>query len=114
MIKPTVGRVVWVIRPDFTDDIKQPEAAFIAYVHNDRMINVAGFTHQGNHFSHTSVPLLQDDDEKPQGTFAVWMPFQVGQAAKAERDARDEAALPAELRRQDRDRPDNGSTKQGQ
>ncbi len=84
MITPTVGRVVWVIRPQFTQDIKQPEVGFITYVWNDRMINVAGFNRDGYPFSSTSVTLLQDDDAKPEGNFAVWMPYQKGQAAKTE------------------------------
>jgi hypothetical protein len=85
VITPTVGRVVWVIRPFETLDIKQPEVGLITYVWGDRMINVAGFNSNGDPFKHTSVTLLQDDDAKPEGqTFAVWMPYQKGQAAKTE------------------------------
>ena len=84
MITPTVGRVVWVIRPHVTLDIKQPEVGFITYVWNDRMINVAGFNSNGVPFAVTSLGLLQDDDKKPEHDFAVWMPFQKGQAAKTE------------------------------
>lgn len=81
MIKPTVGRVVWMRRPDYSGDVSQPEAAIVTYVHNDRMINVAGWNHAGSPFSHTSVPLLQDNDSAPRGNHAEWMPFQKGQAA---------------------------------
>ena len=84
MITPTVGRVVWVIRPRETTDIHQPEIGLISYVWNDHMINVAGFDHDGKSFSITSLPLVQDDEPKPEGNFAVWMPFQKGQAARAE------------------------------
>lgn len=84
MISPTVGRVVWVIRPRETTDIEQPEAAFVTYVHSDRMINVAGFDHNGNPFKMTSLTLVQDDDPKPEWEFACWMPYQKGQAAKHE------------------------------
>jgi hypothetical protein len=82
MIKPTIGRVVWVTRPYFKHDPNQPEAAFITYVHNDRMINVGGFMHDGSPFKATSVRLLQDDDTPIPGgdTYAEWMPFQKGQA----------------------------------
>lgn len=82
MIKPTIGRVVLVHRTGMGD---QPEAALIAYVYSDRMINVGGFDHQGNPFQATSVRLLQDDDEAPPaGTYAEWMPFQKGQAQKTD------------------------------
>ena len=87
MIKPTIGRVVWVYRPHMTNDPQQPEAAFIAYVWNDRLINVGGFSHGGSPFYATSVQLLQDDDPKPEGNHATWMPFQVGQAKAQEASA---------------------------
>lgn len=84
MIKPTVGRVVWVFRPHMTNDPQQPEAALITYVWNDRMVNVGGFSHGGSPFYATSLPLLQDDEPKPEGSFVTWMPFQKGQAAAQE------------------------------
>ncbi len=84
MIKPTIGRVVWVIRPRETSDIKQPEVGIVTYVYSDHLINVAGFDHGGHPFSLGSVPLVQDDEPKPEGEFACWMPYQKGQAAKAE------------------------------
>lgn len=85
MITPTIGRVVWVIRPSETLDIKQPEVGLVTYVHGDRCINVAGFNSNGTPFSLTSLMLLQDDDAKPEGSnFACWMPYQKGQAAKTE------------------------------
>lgn len=76
MIKPTVGRVVWVIRPRNTNDIEQPEVGLITYVWGDGLINVAGFDHNGAQFAITSLPLLQDDEPKPPGNFACWMPYQ--------------------------------------
>ncbi len=82
MITPTIGRVVWVFRPFVTNDVLQAEAAFVVYVWNDRLINVAGFDHDGNPFALTSLPLVQDDEPKPEGNFAAWMPYQKGQAAK--------------------------------
>ena len=86
MIKPTVGRVVWVSRPHDAHDVTQPEAGLIVYVHNDRKVNVAGFDQSGAPFSCTSIPLLQDDDAKPDSRFAMWMPFQVGQAKAQQAD----------------------------
>jgi hypothetical protein len=84
MIKPTVGRVVWVFRPNHTNDPTQPEAALIAYVWNDRLINVGGVDHSGAPFALACLPLVQDDEPKPEGNFAAWMPYQKGQAAKTE------------------------------
>lgn len=85
VISPTVGRVVWVIRPFDTMDIKQPEVGLVTYVWNDRLVNVAGYNQNGTPFSLTSLRLLQDDEAKPEGSnFAVWMPYQKGQAAKTE------------------------------
>ena len=90
MITPTVGRVVW-FRPHVADkemqihDVRQPCNAQIVFVWNDRLVNLACHDHDGNAFQRTSVPLLQDDDKKPEdGFFACWMPYQKGQAAKAE------------------------------
>lgn len=84
MITPTIGRVVWVIRPYDTLDIKQPEVGLVTYVHGDCCINVAGFNRNGTPFSLTSLTLVQDDEPKPMGNFACWMPYQKGQAAKTE------------------------------
>lgn len=80
MITPTIGRVVWVVRPSTTNDIKQPEVGLIAYVWGDHCINVAGFDHNGQPFSLTSLPLVQEGEPKPEGNFAAWMPYQIGQA----------------------------------
>lgn len=96
MIKPTVGRVVWftpgaTLPADFLlIDPEQPCNAHIAYVWNDRLVNLTVSDHYGKTFNFTSVRLLQDDDATsglpgflPEfGYFAEWMPYQVGQAAK--------------------------------
>jgi len=61
----------------------QPCAALVAYVFNDRMVNLSVSDHYGRTHNFTSVQLLQDDDARPvDGYFAEWMPYQVGQAAK--------------------------------
>lgn len=66
-------------------DIRQPLAAIVVHVWGDRMINVTYFDSNGESFPLTSVVLLQDDDPKPDGqSFACWMPYQKGQAAKTE------------------------------
>lgn len=82
MIKPTVGRVVWVIRTEDTTDIQQPEVGLVTYVWHERMINVAGFDHNGKPFVLNSLTLIQDDDAKPEVNFACWMPYQKIQTEK--------------------------------
>lgn len=91
MITPTVGRVVLVQRlgksldeAHQVTDLTAPEPALITCVHEDRIINVAGFTQTGEPFAANGIALLQDDDPKPEGeTFAYWMPYQKDQAALA-------------------------------
>lgn len=90
MIKPTIGRVVWFQpgKPENHPLRDQPFAAIVAYVWNDRTVNLAYFNENGEPRNATSVALLQDDDVKPEyGHFAEWMPYQVGQAKKHEADA---------------------------
>lgn len=94
MIKPTVGRVVWVFNRAGRAKLVgtagiQPEVGFITYVHDDRIINVGGFTALGQPYAVTLIA-LQDDDipQSPagerEGCWAEWMPYQKGQAAKTE------------------------------
>jgi hypothetical protein len=86
MIKPTIGRVVWFFPHNRKPD-DQPHSAQIAFVHDDRTVNLGVLDKFGNAYAVTSVPLLQDDDAKPAtGPHAEWMPYQVGQAAKNEAD----------------------------
>lgn len=85
VIPPTVGRVVyfWPSADFRSQEGAQPQAAIIAYVHGERMVNIAGFDCNGAPFSQTSVQLAQPGDaEVPKGSFVEWMPFQIGQAAK--------------------------------
>lgn len=88
MIEPTVGRVV-LYTPDTEDDQihvnygVQPMAATVAYVWNERMVNLSVVDHNGKQFSLTSVPLAQDDDAVSPG-MCEWMEYQKGQAAKTE------------------------------
>lgn len=83
VIKPTVGRVVW-----FYNAPGAPErAAIIAHVWSDTCINAAIITQDGQMYPQppTSIPLIQDGTPLPTaGYYCTWMPFQVGQAAKAE------------------------------
>ena len=84
MIKPTVGRVVWYVGGS-TDRIAQGgqvNAAIVAYVHSDEMVNLAVFDANGVAHSRTSVHLVEDGARE--GAYCTWMPYQKGQAAKAD------------------------------
>lgn len=113
MISPTPGRMVY-FHPGTHDSLRaqvpdgRPLAGQIAYVWNDRMVNLQVLDTNGNPHSRTSVQLLQDDDKPsvcgegvPGVTVlefghACWMPYQLGQAAKTEATALE---LGAEVRR---------------
>lgn len=69
---------------DGNNVLPQPQAAIVAFVHSDRMVNLAVFGQNGNTFPMTSVTLRQPEDERPSGPFCEWMPYQQGQAAKTE------------------------------
>lgn len=86
MITPTVGRVVWFYK-DGKPHTEQPYAAIVTYVHSDTMINVVAFDYNGVSFGETSVLLIQDEGSYGNpggGSWACWMPYQKGQAAKTE------------------------------
>ncbi len=98
MIKPTIGRVVWlwpctgvledkkIVHRDKT----LPLAATVAYVWNDRMVNLAAVDQDGKPFHLTSVTLMQGDEPySPEGSYCEWMPYQKGQAEKAATPATD-------------------------
>ena len=91
IIPPSIGRVVlFHPRPMLvatkTNYGDQPMDAHVVYVWNDRMINIAGFDHDGNPFKLTSVRLVQEGDEPAQEGESVctWMDYQLGQAKKYE------------------------------
>jgi hypothetical protein len=102
MIKPTVGRVVWVRmsesqlehlrrfsstahRLSYDPKDGQPMAGIVSYVWNERMVNLSVFDHNGRQYNFTSVTLLQDD-EQPNGAgiWAEWVPYQNAGAKKVE------------------------------
>lgn len=83
MISPTIGRVVWYHEAGIpTTD--QPQAAMVAYVHSDTMVNLVVFSKDGVPAGKTSVFLYQGDGEIPSGNFCEWMPYQIGQAKAAQ------------------------------
>lgn len=81
MITPTIGRIVWFWNSPQLRTL-QPEAAIIAYVHNDAMVNLGVFRDNGNCSGFTSVELWHGEGEPPAGAYCEWMPYQKGQAAK--------------------------------
>lgn len=88
MIKPTVGRVV-LFYPDLSfpsaGEIGQPLAATIAFVHSDTCVNLCVVDANGVTCPQTSVFLRQDDAIAPENVrYCEWMPFQKGQAERAE------------------------------
>ena len=82
MIKPSIGRIVWVHRVTHPSD--QPEAAIVTYVHSDDSINIAGFQANGAPFNATKVFLKQDDGDETTAhdIWAEWMPYQKTKAAE--------------------------------
>jgi len=97
MITPTIGRRVWYHPSAFdvdqqnnsnylvASDPTQPLDAGIAYVWNDRMVNLTVADQNGNMRSRTSVRLLQDDEQPNEGeAYAQWMPYQVAQSKPTE------------------------------
>jgi len=86
-IKPTPGRVVWY-HPRGTDGLIHeagtPLAAHIARVWSDTCVNLMVIDANGDPHSKTSVLLHQEGNPRPDAGYAEWMPYQVGQAKKAE------------------------------
>ncbi len=58
-------------------------AATVAYVHDDRLINISVVDHSGVQSGITSVRLAQDDEPVEPG-MCYWMDYQKEQAAKSE------------------------------
>lgn len=85
---PTIGRIVHYYPGGIKDiqDGKQPRPAMICFVHTSiaggvSCINVGYLDESGSWLSQTSVMLHAPESTVPEtGGFAVWMPFQAGQA----------------------------------
>jgi hypothetical protein len=101
MIKPTIGRVVLYYPGNevatslgMTVLSEQPMDAHVVHVWDDRLVNLAVFDHAGKPWALGSVKLLQDGDDKPNAgeSYAEWMPYQKGQAAKYEALEREKGA----------------------
>jgi hypothetical protein len=97
VITPTIGRRVWYYPSDYdrgllenapetiiAGDRAQPCDAGICYVHSDRLVNLTVADHNGKMHARTSVKLIQPGDEiESHGAYAIWMPYQVQQAASS-------------------------------
>jgi hypothetical protein len=83
MIKPTVGRIVWMW-PNGRVEGEQPFAAIVTHVHSDEIVNLCAFTEVGAPFACTSMQLFQGIGDVPDTAFCEWMPHQLGQAKKTE------------------------------
>jgi hypothetical protein len=74
-------------------DAPQPLSAEVVYVWNDRLVNLRVYDHAGTFFTRSNVRLLQDDDVLPDNSgYAEWMPYQQGQAVRAEAREKERAA----------------------
>ena len=90
-ILPTVGRVVWFTPSRLTGDYgfthidsRKPLAAIVTHIFHDALVNLTVFDSNGVSHSRTRVPLVHAGEPKPEhGYFCEWMPYQIGQAAKA-------------------------------
>lgn len=87
IIKPTIGRVVWFWLGS-NKDAEQPQAALIAWVHSDTEVNLAVFDANGIPYNRIQVPLYQGEGERPEGDHCEWMPYQIGQAKAADKEAK--------------------------
>lgn len=81
MIKPTVGRVVWFYHSTAP---QEPLAAIVSHVYDDQLVNLMVIERDGNTRGLMDVQLLQDDDKPDEDWWCAWMPYQLGQAARAE------------------------------
>lgn len=83
VIRPTVGRVVHYYRNRGVG-AEEPLAALITKVHSETCVNLVVFDECGERHSHIGVELVQGEAVPNEDGYAVWMPYQKGQAAKTE------------------------------
>jgi hypothetical protein len=88
MIAPTIGRIVWyhpLPSAPYPKVDDQPHAAIIAFVKNNTTVNLTVSAWSGDTYAARHVRLLQDDEPAPADEpYAEWMPYQRGQAARAD------------------------------
>ena len=84
-IPPTIGRVVHYFERGSDGNVTGPLTALVVHVWSDAVVNLAVFSANGLLAQVTSVSLVQGNDAAgPFSRWCEWMPFQKGQAAKAE------------------------------
>jgi hypothetical protein len=110
VIEPTPGRVLWyrpkadeVGEAGLTPDGNKPLAAHIAFVHSPTLINIMLIDARGCPHGRENVPLVEEG-ELPEGA-CTWMPYQKGQAAKADAPHRRSLRSSSRLRRSPRSSP---------
>jgi len=88
MIQPTIGRIVWfhpLPTAAYPKVDGQPHAAMIAFVKNSTTVNLTVSAWSGDTYAARHVRLLQDGEAAPvDEPYAEWMPYQRGQAARAD------------------------------
>lgn len=89
MIKPTIGRVLWYFRGPEDSEMEQisaqPFRAHVDYVFGDGLVNLSVTDHQGSDFLRDRVAIVPEGADVPTDCgYAVWMPYQLGQAARTE------------------------------
>ena len=87
IIAPSVGRIVWFYPTKDTKDAAgkdiQPHAAIVAFVHDDRKVNLSVIDHSGVFGGgFVEIQLMQEGDPEPEKSHCRWMPYQLGQAKK--------------------------------
>lgn len=90
MIKPTIGRIVWYY-PSATDlgamqcNSGKEMPGVVCHVWSPNCVNLMVVDQSGKSHARTSVFLVQEGEAVPEAAgHATWMPYQVGQAKKAE------------------------------
>lgn len=77
-MKPSIGRIV-LFRPTNVVTAQSVQAALIAYVHSDTLVNLAVFDSNGVASGQTSVQLVAPGQPKPEfGMYCEWPHHQVG------------------------------------
>jgi hypothetical protein len=80
---PTVGRTVWVKVAGESNEI-QPRMGQIAFVHDDRCVNLSVTEHSGVQSPAIGVQLAHEGDLVTDGTlYCYWMSYQINQAKES-------------------------------
>lgn len=83
-IIPTVGRIMWYGGDPYFNSGEPLAAIVVAVVAAGQLVNLAVFDAEGSLHGRKGVLVVQEGEKPPEGSFACWMPFQIGQAAKTE------------------------------